>query len=120
VDYKTGKPKTIGQIKGTTQDSDGELARQIEFYKLLIDSDPTLNYKFGEGMLDFVEEPLLKSKSGERRFQVSDDQIVGLKKIILSTMDSIRSLSFPRTTDLKKCEKCYFQDHCYPKGLPTT
>lgn len=118
VDYKTGKPKTMGQIEGTTQDSDGELARQLEFYKLLIDSDPSINYKFGEGMLDFVEEPELKGKSGERRFQVADQQIEELKKTIYSTMESIRDLHFPRTTDLKKCEKCYFQDHCYPTGLP--
>ena len=120
VDYKTGKPKTMGQIEGTTQDSDGELRRQLEFYKLLIDSDPSLNYKFGEGMLDFVEEPGLTGKSGERHFVVTNKQIENIKQTILSTMDSIRSLSFPRTTDLKKCEKCYFQDHCYTNGLPTT
>jgi DNA helicase-2/ATP-dependent DNA helicase PcrA len=118
VDYKTGKPKTMGQIEGTTQDSDGELARQLEFYKLLIDSDPSLNYKFGEGMLDFVEEPHLKGKSGERHFQVTSQQIDDLRSIIYKAMSSIRSLSFPRTTDLKKCEKCYFLDHCYPSGLP--
>lgn len=120
VDYKTGKPKTMGQIEGTTQDSDGELRRQLEFYKLLIDSDKSLNYKFGEGMLDFVEEPQLKGKSGERRFQVTDEQIGELKKTILATMTAIRSLSFPRTTNLKKCEKCYFLDHCYPSGLPNS
>jgi DNA helicase-2/ATP-dependent DNA helicase PcrA len=118
VDYKTGKAKTMGQIEGTTQDSDGELQRQLEFYKLLIDSDKGLNYKFGEGMLDFVEEAREKGKSGERRFQVTDEQIEGLKQTILTTMQSIRSLQFPRTTDLKKCEKCYFLDHCYPNGLP--
>jgi len=118
VDYKTGKPKTMGQIEGTTQDSDGELARQLEFYKLLVDSDKSLNFKFGEGMLDFVEEPHEKGKSGERRFQVSDEQIEELKKTIIEAMRSIRSLSFPRTTDLKKCDKCYFRDHCYPQGIP--
>ncbi|MFZ2199282.1 MAG: UvrD-helicase domain-containing protein [Microgenomates group bacterium] len=117
VDYKTGKPKTMGQIEGTTQDSDGELRRQLEFYKLLIDSDPSLNYKFGEGMLDFVEEAGLKGKSGERRFRVDDKQITELKKNIITTMQSIRALRFPRTTDLKKCESCYFKDHCYPAGL---
>jgi hypothetical protein len=90
VDYKTGKPKTMGQIEGTTQDSDGELRRQLEFYKLLIDSDPSLNYKFGEGMLDFVEEPGLKGKSGERRFLVTDQQIEQLKQTILASMASIR------------------------------
>lgn len=118
VDYKTGKPKTMGQIEGSTQDSDGELRRQLEFYKLLIDSDPSLNYKFGEGMLDFVEEPGLLGKSGERRFLVTDKQIEVLKHTILKTMSSIRSLLFPRTTDIKKCDKCYFKDHCYPNGIP--
>ncbi len=118
VDYKTGQPKTMGQIEGTTQDSDGELLRQLEFYKLLIDSDKSLNYKFGEGMLDFVEEPNLKGKSGERRFQVNDEQIEKIKKTIHFSMGSIRSLKFPRTTDLKKCENCYFKDHCYQNGLP--
>lgn len=119
VDYKTGKPKTMGQIEGTTQDSDGELRRQLEFYKLLIDSDKSLNYKFGEGLLDFVEEPSIKDKSGERRFLVTDKQINELKQTIITTMSSIRSLNFPRTTDLKKCENCYFKDHCYQNGLPT-
>jgi DNA helicase-2/ATP-dependent DNA helicase PcrA len=119
IDYKTGKAKTMGQIEGTTQDSDGELRRQLEFYKLLIDSDPALNYKFGEGMLDFVEEPKEKGKNGQRRFQVSEQQIDELKQTILATMSSIRALHFPRTTDLKKCEKCYFLDHCYPNGLPS-
>lgn len=120
VDYKTGKPKTMGQIEGTTQDSDGELRRQLEFYKLLIDSDRSLNYKFGEGMLDFVEEPQIKGKSGERRFQVTDEQIDELKNTIHATMTAIRSLSFPRTTDRQKCEKCYFRDHCYPNGISST
>lgn len=120
VDYKTGKPKTMGQIEGTTQDSDGELRRQLEFYKLLIDSDRSLNYKFGEALLDFVEEPQLKGKSGERRFQVTAKQIDELKNTIHTTMTAIRSLSFPRTTDRKKCEKCYFLDHCYPNGISST
>lgn len=120
VDYKTGKPKTLGQIKGDTQDSEGDLRRQLEFYKLLIDLDPTLNYKFGEGMFDFVEEPELNGKLGERRLIVTDAQVEELKSTIQVTMKNIRSLSFSRTTDLKKCENCYFKDHCYPNGLPTT
>ena len=35
IDYKTGNPKTKGQIKGSTKYSDGDLMRQLVFYKLL-------------------------------------------------------------------------------------
>jgi hypothetical protein len=45
-------------------------------------------------MLDFVEEPEIKGKSGERRFQVSEQQIDELKKTIVSSMSSIRALQF--------------------------
>lgn len=120
TDYKTGKPKTIGQIEGTTQDGEGDLKRQLVFYKLLISLDPGLNYKFGEGVLDFVQEPTLNGKDGKKSFLIQDEQVETLKKTIRKTMASIHKLSFPRTTDLKKCEKCYFRDHCYPNGLPTT
>ena len=119
VDYKTGKAKTMGEIEGTTQNSDGELERQLEFYKLLLSSDPGINYKFAQAMLDFVEEPLDKGKDGKRSILVSDKQVEALRKLVIEVMGHIRALEFPRTADLKKCEKCYFQDHCYPNGLPT-
>ncbi len=119
VDYKTGSAKTMGQIEGTTKDSDGELKRQLEFYKLLINSDPSLNFKFGEALLDFVEEPLDKGKDGKRAILVSDEQVTALRETIVDAMQNIRTLHYPRTTDIKKCEKCYFKDHCYPDGLPT-
>lgn len=117
VDYKTGAGKTMGQIEGTTQDSDGDLQRQLEFYKLLIDSDPSLNYKFGEALLDFVEEPLAKGKDGARHILVSDEQVAALRETIKEAMKNIRALHFPRTTDLKKCATCYFRDHCWPEGI---
>jgi len=118
IDYKTGKPKTMGEIEGTTKDGDRKLARQLEFYKLLINGDPALNYQFGEGVLDFIQEPSLSGKDGKKSFLVKDEAVEGLKKTIVETMSSIRALAFPRTTDLKKCEDCYFKDHCYPSGLP--
>ncbi|MFH1244616.1 MAG: ATP-dependent DNA helicase [bacterium] len=115
IDYKTGKGKTVGQIEGTTQDSQGDLKRQLTFYKLLIDLDKRLqNVTFGEAVLDFVEGPKQLS------FHITEAEVTELKKVIHSAMHEIRALSFPRTTDLKKCEKCYFRDHCYPRGIPSS
>ncbi|MFH2085274.1 MAG: ATP-dependent DNA helicase [bacterium] len=119
IDYKTGSPKTMGKIEGTTKNSDGDLQRQLEFYKLLIDSGPGLNYKFGEAMFDFVEEPLDKGKDGKRHILVTDKQVNDLRSMIYQTMKDIRSLHFPRTTNYKACAKCAFADHCYPDGILT-
>lgn len=109
VDYKTGKYKA----------TDEGLHRQLVFYKLLLDLDRRLqNLSFGEAVLDFVQEPSDKHKDGVRKFQISNDEVGELKKIIKQVMSDIRSLKFPRTTDYKICAKCYFQDHCYPDGIP--
>ncbi len=118
VDYKTGKPKTKGQIMGTTKDSSGDLHRQLVFYKLLIDLDTHLNIKFGEAELDFVQSPHDLAKSGKHRFSISDAEVEALKATIHSVMSDIRSLRFPHTTDLTNCVDCPFKDHCYPDGIP--
>lgn len=121
VDYKTGKGKTQGQIEGTTEDSSGDLKRQLVFYKLLIDLDKRLqNITFGEAVLDFVQEPSDKGKDGVRRFQVTDDEVAELKKTIHSVMSDIKNLRFPRTTNYKICVTCAFRDHCWPEGVPTS
>ncbi len=120
IDYKTGKGKTIGQIEGTTEDSHGDLKRQLVFYKLLIDLDKRLqNMTFGEATLDFVGEPAEKGKDGRRNFKITDEEVVELKKTIHAVMSDIRNLKFPRTTNYKTCTTCAFRDHCWPEGIPT-
>lgn len=120
VDYKTGKGKTAGQIEGTTADSQGDLKRQLVFYKLLIDLDKRLqNISFGEAVLDFVGEPAEKGKTGQRKFLVTDGEVQELKKTITSAMAEIRALHFPRTKNYKTCETCAFKDHCWPEGVPS-
>ncbi len=117
VDYKTGKVKTQGQILGTTQDSNGDLHRQLVFYKLLIDLDHRLqNLSFGEAELDFVTAPLEKGKSGKSRFHISDQEVTDLKEQIVHVMAEIRALHFPRTSDSSICATCPFLDHCFPHG----
>lgn len=119
IDYKSGKPKTRGQIEGKTQDSKGNLKRQLTFYKMLIDLDRRLKINFGEAELDFVETPSLKDKSGKQRFHITAEEVEELKRIIRTVMSEIRVLKFPRTTDHTNCSRCEFKDHCYPSGLPT-
>lgn len=121
VDYKTGKGKTMGQIQGTTKDSNGDLKRQLVFYRLLMDLDRRLrNITFGQAELDFVSEPFLKNKSGRHRLNITTEEVQELKKVISGVMAKIRNLEFPRTTDYKNCVDCDFRHHCWPEGLPTS
>ncbi len=116
VDYKTGSPKTRREIEGKTKNSDGDLIRQIYFYKLLSDLDITFNYNVVKGEFDFVE-----SKPGKRAkkvdFVYSKDKIDELKELIIKTAKNIRDHIFPRTNNIKNCESCEYKDHCWEDGL---
>ena len=120
IDYKTGKPKTKGEIEGTTKTSTGYLKRQLVFYALLAKLDKSFSLKVTQFELDFVEQPLLKNKSGQMIFQVSNKEIEDLKKTIKQAVKQIRSLKFPRTKDTSNCQRCEFITHCWPSGIPKT
>ncbi len=118
VDYKTGKRKTRGQIKGTTKNSQGNLKRQLVFYKLLVDLDNSLNVHAKTTQLDFVEAPHRENKEGREDFSITTQEVDELKKIIKQAVKQIRDLNFPRTDDKSVCSRCDFKDHCWPKGIP--
>ena len=120
IDYKTGKPKTKGEIEGTTQSSTGYLKRQLVFYALLAKLDKNFPLKVNSLELDFVEAPFLNGKSGQMTFSVTDQEIEDLKQLIKDSTKKIRALKFPRTQDTTLCHRCEFRDHCFPAGIPKT
>jgi DNA helicase II / ATP-dependent DNA helicase PcrA len=120
IDYKTGKPKTKGEVEGTTKNSTGHLKRQLVFYALLCRLDKSFPYRPTHFELDFVESPYLKNKSGRTVFSVSDEEIVDLRLLIKQSMDEINSLEFSRTSDTSLCQRCEFRDHCHPQAIPKT
>ena len=116
VDYKTGKVRTRGEIEGTTKSSDGGYKRQLVFYHLLAELDKSFDYKIVQTELDFIEP-----KNGEfkkERFNITEEEVTDLKKVIRDSMAQIRALDFSRTTDLTPCGHCDFRTHCWPEGLP--
>lgn len=117
IDYKTGAPKTRGQIKGTTKYSDGEYKRQLVFYKLLVDSDPRLNMTVRQGELDFIQTDSRGSFRKER-FELVKQEVENLKKTIRQTMEKIRDFQFGQTDDYHHCKHCEFKEHCFPEGIP--
>lgn len=106
VDYKTGKPKTRGQIEGTTKDSNGGYKRQLVFYALLLSLYDDPRYTCREGVLSFIE-PDAKGGIREEVFTVTDAEIAELKDEIIRIAKEIVNGSFLTTPcDPDVCEYC--------------
>src|SRR3989344_3494137 len=105
TDYKTAKPHSRNKIEGKTADADGNYKRQLVFYKLLLEGESKkLRMKYGE--IDFVE-PNDRGIYKKERFDISDDEVEALKKLIISTAKSILKMSFLNSfCDDKECQYC--------------
>jgi DNA helicase-2/ATP-dependent DNA helicase PcrA len=106
VDYKTGKPKTRGEIEGTTANSEGDMKRQLIFYKLLLDKYENGKYKMQSGEIDFVEMDE-KGKHHKERFSISDEEVALLEDLVLKSASEILDVSFwNKRCNQKDCEYC--------------
>jgi len=107
VDYKTGKPRTAGEIEGKTVSADlspreqtlpdglkGAYKRQLLFYKLLTELDKSFLPTVTEGVFEFVEPDKQTGKMISRRFSLVDEEVEQLKDLIRTVMGEIRSLAF--------------------------
>lgn len=93
VDYKTGKAKTEGQVRGTTKDSNGEYYRQLVFYKLLLKHFADGRMKMKSGVLEFVE-PDTKGAFRRYEFEIPDEDVENLEEEIKRVSDEIMNLAF--------------------------
>ena len=120
IDYKTGQPKTRNQILGFTKDSQGDLIRQLTFYKLLTQLDHNFQLTVKQAELDFVEPVKNSTKFRKESFIITEDLIIKLRQEIKASMKSIRALKFNHTVNHHHCDRCEFKSHCWPNGLPLT
>jgi len=106
IDYKTGKPKSENAINGKVSTSDfserelalpepirGAYKRQLLFYKLLIDNDPTFKYQISQAAFEFIE-PSTSNKQVTRTFELTEDDTTDLKELIIQVMSEINNLEF--------------------------
>lgn len=118
VDYKTGRPKSRGEIEGSTKNSDGDIKRQLVFYNLLLDkfNDPVKSpngdhgaggkYKMVSGDVDFVE-PDEKGRYKKETFIINKEEVAELEELIKKTGEEIMALTFwDKTCDDKDCHYC--------------
>jgi DNA helicase-2/ATP-dependent DNA helicase PcrA len=90
IDYKTGKPKTDKQVR---EEYNGNLYRQLQFYRLLITKSPSMaGYDPVSFRLEFIsdgdDEPATLS------FTISDSEAAELQKLIERVWAKIVVLDF--------------------------
>ncbi|HYC82977.1 MAG TPA: ATP-dependent DNA helicase, partial [Candidatus Paceibacterota bacterium] len=106
VDYKTGKPKTRGEIEGTTKSSKGDIKRQLVFYRLLLDLFDNGRYRMSGGEIDFVE-PDDKGNYRREFFEIADSEVAELIETIKKSAEEIAALAFwEGGCQEKDCEYC--------------
>lgn len=108
-DFKTGRPRTRGEIEGTTASSNGDYKRQLVFYKLLVDRFYQDKMKVKMGIIDFLEADL-NGKVKSESFEITSEEVSSLEKEILRVSDEIMNLSFWGShCDDSKCEYCAYR-----------
>ncbi len=114
-DYKTGKPKSRGEIEGTTKNGSGDYKRQLVFYKLLLESHRSgaaagEAWRMLEGVIDFVE-PDAKGRYHREHFTVLDEEVLQLREMLAATAREIYDLAFwERRCGECGCEYCALRE----------
>jgi len=107
TDYKTGKPKSRNDIEGQTKSSNGDIKRQLQFYKLILELHSDI--KMERGVIEFLE-PDTSDKYKKEEFIIGDNEVTELKQTIKRVAEEITSLSFwNKTCDDKNCQYCGYR-----------
>ena len=102
VDFKTGKPDS----KYQQLSQEGDYFRQLVFYKLLCQHSIGFPYHVKSGTIDFIE----KDNRGNFKkvdFQITDEHVDNLSKLITDTYQKILNLEFAPSP------KCDDPDHLH-------
>lgn len=108
TDYKTTKPKSINEIMGKTQNSDGNYYRQLVFYKLLVDNHK--GWRLKEAELSFIK-PDDRNNFISRKFEIEEGEVDKLKNKIKEVSKEILNLEFwNKSCDDPDCQYCKMRD----------
>ena len=108
IDYKTGTYKK-DKLAGMSDDEPGgDYWRQLVFYKLLVDNDPTLDWKMQSGIMDFVEKAKTKTKYDRIELPISDQDKEAVTKQLQESWEAINNFEFEQFCDNEECRWCNF------------
>ncbi len=109
VDYKTGKYENAKKKLLPPNDKDpngGDYWRQAVFYKILLDNDPSHDWKVVSTEFDFIE-PVNDTYKTEL-VEVTDADITTVTQQIITTWNNIQRREFNTGCGKPECEWCRF------------
>lgn len=112
-DYKTGKYNSA-QTKPPLGDDDpgGDYWRQIVFYKMLLDSDPTHRFVMRTGTMDYVEPDRDTGEFRRIQFEISPMEMEIVEEQLQNSYSRIMSYEFREGCNDANCRWCTFvHDH---------
>ena len=92
IDYKTGSPKSKNQIIGNIRSKETGYYRQMLFYQLLCELDPSFPYTVNQVCLQYIKPQNGKYKQVSLQF--TTEEMNEFKQLIVETMYKIRNLEF--------------------------
>lgn len=111
VDYKTGSHKTRNEILGKTKNSNGDIKRQLNFYRLLLELHDKGKHEMVSADVDFVEPDKAGKIRNPERFDMSHEDALAVSEEIRRVADEIRSFSFwDERCGEKDCEYCQLRE----------
>lgn len=99
VDFKTGRQRSRNEIEGKTAGADGDYKRQLVFYALLAQADPSFPFTIGQTAIQFVDDA---GRFGIEVYIISSDEIADLKKLLHAVYTEILALNFAHTSHKKR------------------
>ena len=108
IDYKTGTYKKDKLAGSTDEEQGGDYWRQLVFYKLLVDNDPTLDWKMKSGTMDFVERAKTKKSFDKIEMPISTEDIEAVTKQLQDAWTAIHNYEFEQFCDNEECRWCNF------------
>jgi DNA helicase-2/ATP-dependent DNA helicase PcrA len=110
-DFKSGKPKSRGEIEGTTKNSNGDYKRQLVFYKMLLDKYQYKRMRMRTGVIDFVE-PNDKGEYKREVFSIGEEDVQALEAQVKEVTDEILAMGFwDKRCEDKECEYCRLRNY---------
>lgn len=108
IDYKTGTYKKDKLAGVSDEDPGGDYWRQLVFYKLLVDNDPTLDWKMKSGTMDFVEKAKTKVKYDKIELPISPEDEKAVTKQLQDAWTAIHNYEFEQFCEDENCRWCNF------------
>jgi DNA helicase-2/ATP-dependent DNA helicase PcrA len=116
VDYKTGKFEAKKFYPANDKfPLGGAHWRQMLFYKILLDEDPSQEWNVVRGIMDFVD--IKRNKKPHRReILFPEDEVATVSDMIVDVYARIRAYDFDHKCTRWRCRWCALIDSEFPKN----